>query len=262
MAPANSAKKRKASELDESGKPVANGKSETSDSSNGEPVPEFAMIPFKIHLDPAEGTLPSAKRRKGAADDKFGPLLEESNPNIKVRYTVRPGSKWQNMKPYRNFIGEPDQSPIICVAFQLILTCLAFQVHETKFGVGDFILINHSNIPQNKLMDQTEDKAVELDRQHFWPAQVLEVRASDAQHVYLRVFWLYWPDELPMGRQAYHGRSEVVMSNHMETVDAMTVACGAEIKHWLEEDDDDDLGPIFYRQYFDCITKTLSVRKP
>ena len=39
-----------------------------------------------------------------------------------------------------------------------------------------------------------------FDEHNFWVAKVLEIRALDSQHVYLRVFWLYWPSELPGGR--------------------------------------------------------------
>ena len=57
-----------------------------------------------------------------------------------------------------------------------------------------------------------------------WVARILEIRASDEHHVYARVYWMYWPDELPQGthdgkkvvhsRQAYHGMNELVASNH------------------------------------------------
>ena len=112
-------------------------------------------------------------------------------------------------------------------------------------------------MPQNVPMANI---SASYDQQNFWPAKVLEVRASDAQHVYLRVIYLYWPEELPMGRQDYHGKSEVIMSNYMEIMDAMTVACGVEdLKHWHEGDDDDDHGPLFFRQYFNFLTGKLSV---
>lgn len=61
---------------------------------------------------------------------------------------------------------------------------------------------------------------------NYWVAQILEVRASDAFHVYARVYWMYWPEELPLGtldgkrkiagRQPYHGQHELVASNHSE----------------------------------------------
>lgn len=37
----------------------------------------------------------------------------------------------------------------------------------------------------------------ELDRN--WVACILEIRAADEHHVFARVYWLYWPDELPPG---------------------------------------------------------------
>lgn len=99
----------------------------------------------------------------------------------------------------------------------------------------------------------------------FWVAKVLEVRASDQQHVYLRVFWLYWPDELPGGRKDYHGQNEVLMSNHMDIIDAMTVSGGADVRMWHERDEDEDLGSIFFRQFFNLTTKeplSVSVSLP
>lgn len=59
-----------------------------------------------------------------------------------------------------------------------------------------------------------------------WVARILEIRASDEHHVYARVYWMYWPDELPRGsrdgrkivrgRQPYHGTNELIASNHSE----------------------------------------------
>jgi hypothetical protein len=64
-----------------------------------------------------------------------------------------------------------------------------------------------------------------------WVARILEIRASDEHHVYARVYWMYWPDELPQGthdgkklvqgRQPYHGTSELIASNHSKS-DAVT----------------------------------------
>ncbi|KAH7118436.1 hypothetical protein EDB81DRAFT_628231, partial [Dactylonectria macrodidyma] len=55
-------------------------------------------------------------------------------------------------------------------------------------------------------------------------ACILEIRAADEHHVFARVYWMYWPDELPpgtlegkksiRGRQPYHGRSELIVSDH------------------------------------------------
>ena len=39
-----------------------------------------------------------------------------------------------------------------------------------------------------------------------WKAKVLEVRALDSEHVYIRVAWLNRPEDLQGGRKAYHGK--------------------------------------------------------
>lgn len=81
--------------------------------------------------------------------------------------------------------------------------------------------------------------------------QVLEVRAANSSEVWLRVFWLYWPEELPKGRRKYHGSQELIMSNHMELVDAKSVTSRAEINHWDEKVEDQDVGQRFWRQFYD-----------
>lgn len=58
-------------------------------------------------------------------------------------------------------------------------------------------------------------------------ALILEIRALDQKHVFARVFWMYWPEELPadtmdgrkriQGWQPYHGRDELIASNHSKT---------------------------------------------
>lgn len=119
--------------------------------------------------------------------------------------------------------------------------------------MGETVFINHSSVLPQTVPDDSDDLA--FDRENNWIAKVLEVRAKDPQHVYLRVFWLYWPEELPHGRETYHGEGEVVMSNHMEIVDAMTVAGRAEVTQWNELDADEEMGQLFWRQYYDVREK-------
>lgn len=92
-----------------------------------------------------------------------------------------------------------------------------------------------------------------------WVAQVLEIRAQDPSHVYLRVFWLYWPNELPMGRQSYHGSNELVASNYMNITDAMTVTDKAEVTHVQEEFNEAPADGLYWRQTYNIMTKKLSV---
>jgi hypothetical protein len=105
--------------------------------------------------------------------------------------------------------------------------------------------------PEPPDKDASEAEILAFDKKNLWVGQVLEVRASSPSQVWLRMFWLYWPDELPCGRQKYHGKRELLMSNHMEIVDAMTVASGADISHWDEKVEDQDVGERFWRQFYD-----------
>jgi hypothetical protein len=125
-------------------------------------------------------------------------------------------------------------------------------VGEETFGVNDFISVNHSNITNGEQLT-TEDES------HFWIARVLEIRAKDSQNVYLRVFWMYWAHELPMGAQSYHGKDELIASNQMDIIDAMTVASKASVSHWLEKDEEKVLDALYWRQTFNFQTQTLSV---
>ena len=127
-------------------------------------------------------------------------------------------------------------------------------VADNKFSLGSHVYVSHPNSPKNpsdyKFVASEEQKEPD-----FWVAKVLEVRASDQQHVYLRVFWLYWPDELPGGREKYHGQNEVVMSNHMDIIDAMTVSGAADVRLWHEKDEDEELPSLFFRQFYNVSAK-------
>lgn len=123
---------------------------------------------------------------------------------------------------------------------------------EETFGANDFISVNHSNVANGELLTTEDEK-------QFWVARVLEIRAKDSQNVYLRVFWCYWPNELPMGSQSYHGKDELIVSNQMEIIDAMTVASKASVSHWLEKDEEKVLDALYWRQTFNFQTQTLSV---
>jgi BAH domain len=98
-----------------------------------------------------------------------------------------------------------------------------------------------------------------MDMHDFWVAKVLEIRALDAQHVYVRVVWYYWPDELPSGRSYYHGKNELIASNHMEIIDAMTVTGRAHVQHWQENDEEEEVPGFFWRQKYHMLLRSLSV---
>ena len=110
-----------------------------------------------------------------------------------------------------------------------------------------------SRRPHSKLRDDLVDN---------WIGKVLEVRAGDEQHVYLRVYWLFRPEDLPAGRKWYHGENEVIPSNYMQIIDAMSVNNKIDIVEWNETNDEDniELDKLFWRQTWNAQKKSLSVR--
>ncbi|KAH8745121.1 hypothetical protein F5883DRAFT_373863, partial [Diaporthe sp. PMI_573] len=55
-----------------------------------------------------------------------------------------------------------------------------------KFSIDDYVFVSNEN-------------SVDSNKEQEWVSRILEIRASDERHVYARVCWVYWPDELPKG---------------------------------------------------------------
>ncbi|RPA90551.1 hypothetical protein L873DRAFT_1717284 [Choiromyces venosus 120613-1] len=153
--------------------------------------------------------------------------VDRELPLDSTLYAIKPRKQWDQLTKYRSFV-----------------------VGTENFALNEHIFVNHSNIPHGTDLGASDDKK-------FWVARVLEIRAVDESHVYLRVYWLYWPEELPGGRQPYHGAKEIIASNHMEIIDAMTVSGRATVKHWMELDEEEDLPDLFWRQKFDYPSQML-----
>ena len=124
-------------------------------------------------------------------------------------------------------------------------------VSKVKYAVNDFVLVNNGEIDKGNEGDENAG---------FWPAKILEIRALDQAHVYARVYWLYWPDDLPSGRENFHGESEVIASNHMDVIDVTTVSEKIQVLHYLESD---NIAPpakgYYWRQTFNPYSGRLSV---
>ncbi|KAL7269341.1 hypothetical protein RUND412_008004 [Rhizina undulata] len=224
-----------AHELYETDKDVSfEGEEEGYDQPAEEIVAPQADCPFSVEYRSSRKSLQKgkkAKRHRTGDSEASGPPpkqeLDQSPPEDSTVYTVKPKKLWDTLKKYRNFV-----------------------VGTENFALNEYIFVNHSNIPHGVDLATTDDTK-------FWVARVLEIRAVDESHVYLRVYWLYWPEELPGGRQPYHGQKELIASNHMEIIDAMTVSGRANVKHWMELDEDEELPDLFWRQKFDFQTQSL-----
>jgi hypothetical protein len=131
----------------------------------------------------------------------------------------------------------------------------------------DTIFVNSQEQDEddNKEEDEAHAKTIDETDNTLWVAAVVEVRAQNAWNVWVRIEWFYRPDELPGGRQPYHGKREVIKSPVQDIISAHTVAGHADVTHWEEMDDAKDadgIDGLFWRQTFDPFTKKLSVGSP
>ncbi|KAH7399648.1 hypothetical protein BKA66DRAFT_452279 [Pyrenochaeta sp. MPI-SDFR-AT-0127] len=182
---------------------------------------------------------PSKKKRKlgaqaeGAADDsKDAPMsaeITQKNPFKEttlsdIHCRVMPVRMWEGTHRYRRFT-----------------------INDEEFESGHFVFVRKTE------EDHDTPNAIPQ-----WFAKILEVRAGDAAHVYLRVFWAYRPEDLPGGRQPHHGESELIVSNHMEIIEAHTVESIANVVHWPDTESSEwpAKEQLFWRQGLD-VTKPV-----
>lgn len=164
-------------------------------------------------------------------------------------YIVYPTAIWDSMSRFKNFSGKCSCSAVI--------RAYSYEygpVNDEHFAVHDDVYINRffTHFNQARRVERVEEE---------WAARVLEIRGFDQAHVYLRVMWFYIPEDLPRGREDYHGSEELIASNDMSIVDASNVTGRADIPKWIENDED---GPPkhpapFWRQTYDKMTGNLSV---
>jgi hypothetical protein len=131
---------------------------------------------------------------------------------------------------------------------------MARVVGSERIATGDFILVSHS-ISEGSAFDSLSD----------WKAKVLEVRAHDEEHVYVRVSWLNRPEDLEGGRQNHHGKNELVPTNQMDVINAQAVNGTFRLTRYERLKYDDrkiasDKDEYFWRQTFDFATKRLLVK--
>lgn len=177
-------------------------------------------------------TVPLSRKRKRSIGHELQMQTDLFEDRLAVQYEVKPRDKWESLRKYKKFT-----------------------VANESIATGQCILVKH---------DDTEDAAVNIDNQ--WKAKVLEVRALNPEHVFIRVAWLNRPEDLDGGRKPYHGKNELIPTNQMDVIDAMAVNGSLDVVHMDESvmDGDDPLpdgDQYFWRQTYDFAnTKTFSVR--
>ncbi|KAI0468750.1 hypothetical protein F4859DRAFT_201653 [Xylaria cf. heliscus] len=220
-----------------------------------------AECPFTVaHPDPNEKDK-KAKRRRQESEDQpipkislqaspFSPMGKFKDPNNTMDryYQVLPHQKWMDMTRYNSFV-----------------------LNGVKYYSEGFIFVaNNSTIERQK--NPGEPRQSRQKSEDDWVARILEIRASDEHHVYARVYWMYWPDELPagtqegkkfvQGRQSYHGQNELIASNHMDVINVVSVTAQATVNQWDETNEDEVQQALYWRQAFDVRSMELSSALP
>ncbi|KAI0408869.1 hypothetical protein F4802DRAFT_299755 [Xylaria palmicola] len=220
-----------------------------------------AECPFTVsHPDPNEKDK-KAKRRRQESEDQpapkiplqaspFAPLgkFKDANNTMDRYYQVQPHQKWMDMTRYNSFV-----------------------LNGVKYYSEGFIFVaNSSTIERQK--NPGESRQSRQKSEDDWVARILEIRASDEHHVYARVYWMYWPDELPpgtqegkrsiRGRQPYHGQNELIASNHMDVINVVSVTAQATVNQWDETNEDEVQQALYWRQAFDVRSMELSSALP
>ncbi|CAI6277388.1 unnamed protein product [Periconia digitata] len=118
-----------------------------------------------------------------------------------------------------------------------------FTVETHHYHVGDIVHIRHD----------ADESTLEAPIEN-WLAKVLEIRGANSNNVYLRIYWMYRPEDLPGGRRPYHGKNELIATNDMDILHARTVNGLADVIQWTEDRENTEiLDPVtlFWRQTFD-----------
>ncbi|KAF2400408.1 hypothetical protein EJ06DRAFT_556720 [Trichodelitschia bisporula] len=196
--------------------------------------------PFKINFyDKA----PPKKRKR----DETAPACLDApfTAEFNAYYSISPAKWWEDAPKYKRFT-----------------------IYDETFQVGEYVLVKteEANLPEGKAETGLSPLADILKGR--WVAHVLEVRAGDEQHVYLRVLWMYRPEDLPGGRKPWHGSYELIASNYMQVINAMSVDGRVPVKHWVENYDldsdpnDPEADELFYRSTVDFLRPSASSYLP
>ncbi|KAL7940002.1 hypothetical protein V8C42DRAFT_338891 [Trichoderma barbatum] len=163
---------------------------------------------------------------------------------LNLYYAVHPSKQWLDMTRYNSFV-----------------------LNGVKYYIEDFVRVAAGTTMERQNSMPAGANKVDK-KENYWVARILEVRASDEHHVYARVYWMYSPEELPLGtldgkrriagRQPYHGQHELIASNHMDIINVVSVEMRVNVRHWIESNDEDVQESLYWRQAFNCRTSELS----
>ncbi|KAL9589585.1 MAG: hypothetical protein Q9203_001624 [Teloschistes exilis] len=176
--------------------------------------------------------------------------------------TVTPST----IKMYKQLDGQPDGvsirtpkvTPVISIQPEFIWNSLKKYRNFTMNG-GHYSVHQYAMFLRHQALLPKERHTPDTNGEIPCVARILEVRAKDPQNVYVRLYWLYRPEDLSEGRQTHHGERELVATNHMEIVDALRCVGHVEITHLADDVEPPETG-VYWRQQYNFVLLKLSVR--
>ncbi|KAI5466651.1 hypothetical protein BGZ63DRAFT_344797 [Mariannaea sp. PMI_226] len=195
------------------------------------------------------------RKREGQEEEKRVPIQIspfeptgkfKSHDTMDLHYTIEPTKRWLDMTRYNSFV-----------------------LNSVKYYSEGFVFVaNEATIERQRAAANSGTVGPVRKSDDDWVARILEIRAADEHHVYARVYWMYWPDELPpgtmdgkkqiQGRQPYHGQNELIASNHMDVINVVSVTMPATVNQWIESEDEEIQDALYWRQALDYRTSQLS----
>jgi hypothetical protein len=173
-------------------------------------------------------------------------FTDSNTIDLDLFYLVEPSKTWQGMPRYRSFI-----------------------LGGHKYERNDFIFVaNEKSVKRQALMDSAKHGGAREEEDENWVARVLEIRASDQNHVYACIHWLYRPCDIPhgtsegkkkiQGRQPYHATKELIFSNHLDVIDVLSVLGPADVVQWNGSLDEEIKHTLFWRQAYNWRRSRIS----
>ena len=221
-------------------------------------VPEEVVIgsrPSSAEVD--HGTLPggpeNVSKHKRVKFKGIGPkrvddnarLLDAGQSNIRIL-------PYSSSKARRDVYDQKSSWNLSC----------SYQIKSEDLNIQKWRKMRNYKRFQNEMrtFEVNNDVFVNNNTGRDWVARILEIRAIDGTKIYARIFWYYWPDEIPdevsNTDQGYHTSKELLVSNHMEIIDVTTINSIATVEHTKEPSPQAAEG-LYWRHTFNVLTKSI-----
>jgi hypothetical protein len=151
-----------------------------------------------------------------------------------ITYAIWPGSAWGMLKSDCNFIDKHVHTVLLLTIPNMVADrLLTYIVGEQIFSLGSIVYINrYSPASPAPPFGSSEEIIRGYDQANlWWPKFLMELRRI----AYMPAYNCFGGTGQMSYQVPYHDANELIMSNAMDIVDAMTVVGPAKVTHWDEQ---------------------------